>query len=240
MVINTPSNNELMLLTRDKYCAISYATIQAALEEITMKSFPSPTKGITTYVTQPNTHATQGSAVQMRQNATSTNSCSHIIPNLICTVDFIRYTNFLLNSTEDILKFYSDVQTQGMQYNVVLRHIDDIQPYDTLFPSDLPAQSIALISTTLFNKFRQQKVVAKDYSIGQNLLKATTDGFIFLKQILMIKLQNSPTLHQVLVKFTSIQLSKIFIFMHEPSRITLVYRGLKGACMMQKKCRYYS
>ena len=74
-----------------------------------------------------------------------------------------------------------------MQYNVVSRHIDDIQPSDTLFPSDLPAESIALISSTLINKFRQEKVVARDYSIGQNLLKATTDGYIFLKQILMIK-----------------------------------------------------
>ena len=53
-------------------------------------------------------------------------------------------------------------------------------------------------------KFRQEKVVAKDYSIGQNLLKATTDGFIFLKQILMIK-------HP---KFTDVAsgLSQIFVY----------------------------
>ena len=77
MVINTPSNNELMLLTHDEYCAISYSTIQAALEEITMKSSPSPTKGISTNATQPNTRATQGSAVQTHQNATSQQLQSH-------------------------------------------------------------------------------------------------------------------------------------------------------------------
>ena len=70
---------------------------------------------------------------------------------------------------------------------MVLCHINDIHLLATLFTSDLPAESIALISGTLINKFCQEKFVAKDYLIGQNLLKATTDGFIFLKQILMIK-----------------------------------------------------
>ena len=180
MISHTPSNDDLMLLTHDEYCDISYSNIQTAFELITMK-YPSPrTTGVSTHANQPveTNQPTQRSPIATHD---------HIVPSLIRTVDFIRYTNFSLNGTEDILKFYSDVQTQGMQYNVVLRHIDDIQPSASLFPSDLPAESIALISSTLINKFRQERVVAKDYSIGQNLLKATTDGFIFLKQILMIR-----------------------------------------------------
>ena len=180
MVVNTPTNDELMLLTHEEYCTISYSTIQDALEQITKKSSSTPIKGISTNANQPNFNVPQSQHM-------SPQSYSHIFPSMIRTVDFIRYTNFSLNNTEDILKFYSDVQTQGIQYNVVLRHIDDIQPSKTLFPSDLPNESIALISSTLINKFRQEKVIGKDYSIGQNLLKATTDGFIFLKQILMIR-----------------------------------------------------
>ena len=196
MIIHTPSNDDLMLLTHADYCDISYSAIQAAFEVATMKSSTTASPGVSSHVpnfatnpvaTQGNNKASQGSTAPPTRLQTSQNSYSHIVPSLIRTVDFIRYTNFSLNGTEDILKFYSDVQTQGMQYNVVLRHIDEIQPSETLFPSDLPDESIALIFSTLINKFRQEKVVAKDYSIGQNLLKANTDGFIFLKQILMIK-----------------------------------------------------
>ena len=61
-----------------------------------------------------------------------------------------------------------------------------IKPTETLYPHDLPLESVALTSGTLINKFRQEKVVSKDYHIGQNLLKSTTDGFVFLKQLLMI------------------------------------------------------
>ena len=179
MITHKPSNDDLMLLTHDEYSNIAYDEVQPK----NLTSTASSSKSNSTNATQPK----QASTVPTRPIVTSINSYSHIVPSLVRTVDFIRYTNFSLNGTEDILKFYSDVQTQGMQYNVVLRHIDEIQPTDTLFPSDLPAESIALISSTLINKFRQEKVIAKDYSIGQNLLKATTDGFIFLKQILMIK-----------------------------------------------------
>ena len=115
------------------------------------------------------------------------NNYSHIAPSLIQTVDFICYINFLHNGTEYILKYYSDVQTQGMQYNVVLHHINDLNLLATLPRRNLPTESIAVISGTLINKFLSRKVVMKDYLISQNLLKAIMDGFVFLKQILMIK-----------------------------------------------------
>ena len=68
----------------------------------------------------------------------------------------------------------------------VLLHIDTIRPTESLYPNDLPLESVELISGTLINKFRQEKVVSTNYHIGQNLLKSTTDGFVFLKQLLMI------------------------------------------------------
>ena len=174
--------------------------------------------------TQGNNKASQGSTAPPTRLQTSQNSYSHIVLSLIRTVDFIRYTNFSLNGTEDILKFYSDVQTQGMQYNVVLRHIDEIQPSETLFPSDLPAESIALISSTLINKFRQEKVVAKDYSIGQNMLKATTDGFIFLKQILMIK---HPKFTDVASGLSQIPVYSNFNYLYLYARAIQDYVGIQ-------------
>ena len=197
MISHIPTNDDLMLMTHADYCNISYSDIQTTFEAVTMKSSTTASRGFSPHVTAvlTNSVATQGhipdsTAPKLKLfphvNLTQ-NNYSHIVPSLIQTVDFIRYTNFSLNGTEDVLKFYSDVQTQGMQYNVILRYINDLHPLATLFPSDLPAKSIALMSGTLINKFLQEKVVAKDYSIGKNLLKATTDGFISLEQILMVK-----------------------------------------------------
>ena len=120
MVGHTPTNDELMLLTHAEYCDISYTTIQAAFEVVTMKSPSSPNPNVSTNVAQSVTTPTQNQGTPKHRNAPSHNSYNHVIPSLIRTVDFIRYTNFSLNGTEDILKFYSDVQTQGMQYNVIL------------------------------------------------------------------------------------------------------------------------
>ena len=170
MIVNRPSNDELLEMTHEYYNDLSQDAIQTAYEVETATREPDAEDK------SPHTHL----------NNANTQDYSHIIPSLIRTVDFIRYTNFSLSSTDGILKFYSDIQSQGSQYNILLKHIDEITPSENLFPDSLPPASVVLISGTLINKFRQEKVIMKDYKIGQNLLKATTDGFIFLKQLLMI------------------------------------------------------
>ena len=182
-----PSNADLMSMTETEYREIPRSAIKLAYELAVAPTSTSASNAPPRTQNQPPSNTNAGASVtQPFGRINISMDCSRITPAFIKTVDFQRYTNFNLNATDDILKFYSDVQSQGSQYNVLLRHIDEITPTATLYPSDLPPESIVLISSTLINKFRQDKVVSPNYEIGQNLLKTTTDGFTFLKQLLMI------------------------------------------------------
>ena len=86
MISHTPSSDDLMLLTHAEYCDISYSTIQAAFEVITMKSSTSPNPDVNSNVTNP--VATQGLAAPTNTTPASHKSYSHIVPSLIRTVNF--------------------------------------------------------------------------------------------------------------------------------------------------------
>ena len=182
-----PSNADLMGMTEAEYREIPRSAIKIAYE-LAIASTCKPASGapLSTSNQPPPTNITGAGVTQTFGRINISMNCSGITPSFIKTLDFQHYTNFNLNATDDILKFFSDVQSQGSQYIVLLRHIDEITPTETLYPSDLPPESIVFIFSTLINKFRQDKVVSPNYEIGQNLLKTTMDGFTFLKQLLMI------------------------------------------------------
>ena len=118
MIGHQPTNDELMLLTHQYYCDIPHSVIQSAYEVATSSmSMQSKTQNrvVTPNVTMSSNpiQSQTGTASIFSRINISAPTYGHINPSSIRTVDFIRYTNFSLAGTDDILKFYSDVQIQG-------------------------------------------------------------------------------------------------------------------------------
>ena len=99
----------------------------------------------------------------------------------IRTTDFIRFTNFQLNSDAQIMQFYRDVFTQGWQYRVYVAAIDAVNSTHSVAPSNLSSEAKTLIGTTLHTKFRQFGCINKNYTTGIALLNSTRDGYEFLE-----------------------------------------------------------
>ena len=168
MIGHQPTNDELMLLTHHDYCDIFQTVVQAAYE-VAISAQSAQSQNNTSSNANVSVNATifsvltpvqAGTAPQFSHINLSANTHGHVTPAMICTVDSIRYTIFSLAGTEDILKFCSDVQAQGIQYNIILEHIDHITPTGTLYLHDLPMGSIELTSGTLIYKLRQEKLVS--------------------------------------------------------------------------------
>ena len=59
--------------------------------------------------------------------------------------------------------FYRDVFSQGSQYNIYLRDIDDINQTKGIVPAGLPTTVMLLTGKTLHSKFKQGNVIDRRY-----------------------------------------------------------------------------
>ena len=106
-----------MKMTETEYREIPHSTIKLAYELAVAPTSTSASNASPPTQNQPPTTNAAGAGVTHTFGCMNLSiDCSHITPAFIKTVDFHRYTNFNLNATDDILKFYSDVQSQGSQY----------------------------------------------------------------------------------------------------------------------------
>ena len=106
--------------------------------------------------------------------------------NDVKLTDFIRFTNFSLKQEDEIMGFYRDVYSQGHQYGIHFKDINNINQQDGIISSTLPIDIAQMLAKTLHSKFKAQHVIATEYSTAQNLLRSTTDGYEFLLQLLLI------------------------------------------------------
>ena len=139
MIGHQPTNDDLMTLTHQDYCNIPQSAVQTAYEVAVSSNSMQPTAPSVPNVTVTTDRASvqaptvvPSPAQRFNHVNLSSQTYLHVTPNMIHTVDFIRYTFFLLGETDGILKFYSDVQTQGAQYNILSKHIDHITPSESL------------------------------------------------------------------------------------------------------------
>ena len=147
MIGHQPSNDDLMMLTHQDYCDIPQTVVQTAYEiavsststKTTGTSVPSNVTVQTQKVSVQNPTVVPSQTPRFNNVDLNTQTYAHVTPNIIRTVDFLRYTNFTLGGTDDILKFYADIQTQGSQYNILLKNIDLLEPsvVRTYIPSTL-------------------------------------------------------------------------------------------------------
>ena len=168
MIGHQPTNDDLMTLIHQEFCNIPQSVVQAAYEVAVSSTSMQPTATSVPNVTVKTDRASVQAPTAVLSQAQRFNhvnlasqTYSHVTPKMIRTVDFIRYTIFSLGETDDILKFYSDVQTQGAQYNILLKHIDHITPSESLYPNDKSTDLIERSSGTMISNFRQEKLFCK-------------------------------------------------------------------------------
>ena len=173
LVVMKPTDDDIMALDSDVYNNLDSFDIKRRYDTQTTLSTSAPPIGITPSSTS-------------APAPVNTVDYALVDPTNIRTTDFIRYTSFSLSCTDDIMKFYSNVCTQGHQYMIYLKPIDTIDATTGIIPRGLPPEAATIISSTLYSKFQREFVIDSNYSIGQNLLKTTTNDYEFLTQLLMI------------------------------------------------------
>jgi len=124
MIGHQPTNDDLMTLTHQDYCNIPQSVVQTAYEVAVSSNSMQPTAPSVPNVTVTTDRASVQAPTAVPSPAQRFNhvnlACetySHVAPNMIRSVDFIRYTIFSLRETDDILKFYSsNRQLQGRDF----------------------------------------------------------------------------------------------------------------------------
>ena len=115
---------------------------------------------------------------------------SNITPGLIDVAGFIKHSRIKLTVEEDILTFYKNLQSQGLQYNIFLLGINSITPDSDIFHPDLMTATTQVTDTALGMKLLEDDLVSKDYGDAKSVLLTTTSGSKFLFQLFKIKRPN--------------------------------------------------
>ena len=82
-----------------------------------------------------------------------------------------------------------------MRYNIVRIPCSDIKTDEKVLQPDLSPETVIVINTSTWAKFREMKVIPKHFKIAHNLILASKSGVDFLYHLLMIKHPRLSTIH---------------------------------------------
>ena len=97
---------------------------------------------------------------------------------------FLKYANVSLTDVASIASFYKSLQTQGLSYNIFLRPYELITKQDGVVPDRLNDEVRAATAISLYAKIIDTDVISATFKQARHLLSITTDGYVFLEELL--------------------------------------------------------
>ena len=114
---------------------------------------------------------------------------------------FHRYFQGTIDSKDNILSFYQQLQTQGRKYGIYLLPIQDVRKDIDLCPVYIQPIARRSMMLTIFQKLQREECMSVDYVEGRNYINqysTNSDGYKVLYQLLRLVhpfLLNNGTLY---------------------------------------------
>ena len=176
MTLEDPSVSDLMELDADTWNAMDFSTLRTKYFDIygpknTTKSF-----------TLTNSTVTKQNVITSKQPP----SLTTIYAKDVDVTNFLKYVYVKLQDRIGIMQFYRNLQSQGLRYNIYLRKDNEIDKDHGVIPDGLTHETEEIISTAIYSKCMQDKIIDESFTEAINLRATTRNGFQFLQLLLQL------------------------------------------------------
>ena len=116
---------------------------------------------------------------------------------------FHKFFKVKIETTNAILPFYQQLQSQGKKYGIFLLPIQDVRPNIDLCPVYIQPAARHSMMMVIYQKLQDEDCISVDYTVGRNYLRqycSTCDGYKVLYQLLRLVhpfLVNGPKMYNL-------------------------------------------
>ena len=170
MTLEDPSISKLMQLDADTWNKLDFLVLRTKYFEMY------GTKNTTKSSKLTNPTVTVQNVITSKQPPTLTT----IHAKDVDVTNFLKYVYVKLQDQIGIMQFYQNLQTQGLRYNIYLRKDSEIDKDHGVIPDGLTHETEEIISTAIYSKCVQDKIVDERFTEAISLRATTRNGYQFL------------------------------------------------------------
>ena len=180
-------NKSALDLTHEDWCDINIYTLQQEFQEKEDEKDLKAKQRLSAVAALAKPDQTPSYNPPSVQGISNTNiTPQNVKTNDVQHTSYLKYASVYVDNKEAIIGFYKSLQVQGLGYNIFLRPYNDIDENKGVVPDLVPTDVQNQTVVTLYSKYTNPEVIPASFDVARKLLNMTTDGYVFLYQLIRL------------------------------------------------------